>query len=251
VAAARVLEMEDARRAALVNLSGMVGMEVTNLDKLRADFKVRPIDTATFEEWKKQALDANPVIRSERIQVDIVHEEFNKARAGHYPRVDFVANYAKNDSDTLNTLDQRSTVRSVGVQVSIPLFSGGSVSAATRQAKDNELRAQAEMQAKTDQIMVELRKAYDGVVSGVAHIAALEKAVASGELLTKATTKSIKGGVRINLDLLNAQEQLYTARRDLAQARYTYLLATLRMRAAAGKLSAADVHDVATYFHGT
>ena len=79
-------------------------------------------------------------------------------------------------------------------------------------------------------------------------IEALEKAVESGKLLMTATEQSIKGGVRINLDLLNAQQQLYTSQRDLAQARYTYLIALLRLRAAAGTLDSSAVREVAAYF---
>jgi protease secretion system outer membrane protein len=82
----------------------------------------------------------------------------------------------------------------------------------------------------------------------VAKIGALEKAVASGKLLMTATEQSIKGGVRINLDLLNAQQQLYTSQRDLAQARYTYLIALIRLRAGAGMLDDSAVREVAAYF---
>jgi protease secretion system outer membrane protein len=97
-------------------------------------------------------------------------------------------------------------------------------------------------------VLVELRKAYDLVQNSVAKVTALEKAVASGKELMVATEQSIKGGVRINLDLLNAQQQLYTSQRDLAQARYSYLLGLLRLRAAAGTLGESDVREVAAYF---
>jgi protease secretion system outer membrane protein len=86
------------------------------------------------------------------------------------------------------------------------------------------------------------------VLSSVHKIEALEKAVESGKLLMKATEQSIKGGVRINLDLLNAQQQLYTSQRDLAQARYGYLIGLLRLRAAAGTLDAGSVRELAAYF---
>jgi len=95
---------------------------------------------------------------------------------------------------------------------------------------------------------VELRRNYNQVASSVPHIEALEKAVESAKLLITATEQSIKGGVRINLDLLTAQRQLYTAQRDLAQSRYTYMLAALRLRAAAGTLSGDDVRMLAAHF---
>jgi protease secretion system outer membrane protein len=164
------------------------------------------------------------------------------------PRLDFVANYARGSSDTLNTINQDSTVRSLGIQLNVPIYAGGAVSASTRQAQAGELRAKAELEAKKDKILLDLRKEYDSTASSVTRIEALVKATESARLLMTATTQSIKGGVRINLDLLAAQEQLYTAQRDLAQARYTYLVGLLRLRAAAGTLSADDVEEIAAYF---
>ena len=109
-------------------------------------------------------------------------------------------------------------------------------------------RARSDLDARTNKVLVELRKAHSIVLSSVAKVDALEKAVASGNLLVKATEQSIKGGVRINLDLLNAQQQLVTSQRDLAQARYGYLLGLMRMKAASGTLTAADIYDLSRYF---
>jgi protease secretion system outer membrane protein len=101
---------------------------------------------------------------------------------------------------------------------------------------------------RTNEIMVELGRAHALVQSSVRRVDALVKATESAKELMKATEQSIKGGVRINLDLLNAQQQLFTSQRDLAQARYSYLLAVLRLRAAAGELDRGDVHEIAGYF---
>jgi protease secretion system outer membrane protein len=109
-------------------------------------------------------------------------------------------------------------------------------------------KARADLQQQKDKVLLELRKDYDALMSSGARIDALLKSVASSELLIKATEKSVRGGVRINLDVLNAKQQLYVAKRDLAQARYNYLLNTLRMRAAVGTLSADDVREMAPYF---
>ena len=101
---------------------------------------------------------------------------------------------------------------------------------------------------RVNDIMVELRKAHSIVESSSRKIDALIKAVDSAKLLMTATEQSIKGGVRINLDLLNAQEQLFVAQRDLAQARYGYLLGVLRLRAAAGMLDQSVIRQVGAYF---
>lgn len=248
LAEAKVLEAKDAQLAARTTLAGIIGAEVSSLDSLRPDFRVRPADTVSFEQWKAIALERNPDLKAGTYAIEVAHQEMNRARSGHLPRLDFVASYARNDSETINTLNQESTVRSVGLQLNIPLYAGGSVNAATRQAVAGRERAKADLQAATDKVLVDMRKSYDSVASSVSRIDALVKAVESAKLLMKATEQSIKGGVRINLDLLNAQEQLYTAQRDLAQARYTYLLGSLRLRAAAGTLSAGDVREVASNF---
>ncbi len=248
VAEAQLIEAQDAMASARHSLASLVGMEVTNLDPLVSDFKAQPLQPASFEEWRTLALEKNPEIDAMRFGVEAAHQEINKARAGHAPRVDLVATLSRTDSETLNTLNQDQKNRSVGVQVNIPLYSGGYVNAASRQAVASRERAKSELDAKTKLILVELRKQFNLVVSSVTRIDALVKSVKSAELLVDATRQSIKGGVRINLDLLNAQQQLFAARRDLAQARYNYLLSYLRLRNAAGTLDGNDLQLVASYF---
>ena len=248
LAEAKLLEAKDIQLAARTTLGGIIGDDVTKLDSLTTAFRVRPADKAGFEAWKKAALERNPELKAQMYSVEIARAEVLKARAGHSPRLDFVASYAKNDSETINTLEQKSTVRSIGVQLNVPIYAGGAVNASSRQAVANQERARADMEGKTNRVLLDLRKDYDSVASSVTRIEALLKAVESAKLLMTATTQSIKGGVRINLDLLNAQEQLYAAQRDLAQARYTYLLGSLRLRAGSGALSSDDVREIAANF---
>lgn len=245
---AKLIEAKDAQQAARTALSAIVGEQVTTLDTISAAFQVRPADTAGFESWKAAALERNPELKAQYFSIEIARQEVLKAKAGHAPRLDLVASYSRNDSETLNTRDQETKSRSIGLQLNIPLYAGGSVNASSRQAVANQERAKADMEAKTDKLLLELRKDYDLVASSVARIGALGKAVDSAKLLMKATEQSIKGGVRINLDLLNAQEQLFTSQRDLAQARYSYLLGSLRLRAGTGALSFDDVREVAGNF---
>jgi outer membrane protein, protease secretion system len=159
-----------------------------------------------------------------------------------------VASASKNNSDTTNTINQNTNSRSIGVQLNIPLYSGGSVSAATSQAVSNHEKAQADLDAKTSQVLVELRKQYNLTVSGVSRIAAAEKSLSSARLLIEATQKSVKGGMRTNLDVLTAQQQFFEAKRDLALSRYNYLLSFLRLRYSAGTLALADLQEISTYF---
>jgi protease secretion system outer membrane protein len=248
LAEAQVLEARDNLTTARNMLAGIVGQEVTQLEPLADNFQVKPMEPANFDAWKTLALDRNAEIAAQRYAVEASRQEINKSRAGHAPRVDLVAAYSKNTSETITTLNQDATVRSVGVQVTVPLYSGGSVNAATRQSVANHEKAKSDLEAKTNQVLVELRKQYNLLQSSISRIDALVKSVGSSDMLIEATRQSIKGGVRINLDLLNAQQQLYAARRDLAQARYNYLLSYLRLRNAAGTLNADDLGMVAGYF---
>ncbi|WP_256078324.1 TolC family outer membrane protein [Massilia sp. YIM B04103] len=248
VAEAQVLEAQDDVNTALTNLAGIIGGEPGQLDGLSPDFRVRTGSGQSFEEWKRLSLENNPDIKTLTYGVEIARQEVNKQRSGHVPRVDLVGTYGKSVADSITTYNQETMVRSIGIQVNIPIYSGGSVNAASRQAVANQEKAKADLQTQTDKVTVELRKNYNLMSSSVARIEALMKSVDSGKLLIKATEQSIKGGVRINLDLLNAQQQLFTSKRDLAQARYNYLMSTLRLRAAAGVLAYDDLREVAANF---
>jgi len=248
LAEAQVLEAQDNVQTANATLSAMVGQDVKGLDDLNPSFRISQLPLGSLEEWKTGALADSPDIQAQRYAVETAHQEVNKAKAGHAPRLDFIASYSKNKANTVDTYNQDSTVRSIGIQLNVPLYSGGQVSSATRQAVASQEKAKADLQSTTDKVLIELRKQYASVLSSAAKIRALEKAVASGELLIQATEHSIKGGVRINLDLLNAQQQLYLSKRDLAQARYGYLVSTLRLKSAAGKLDDDSLRAMAAYF---
>ncbi|WP_292938161.1 TolC family outer membrane protein [Noviherbaspirillum sp.] len=248
LAEAQLIEARDNMTTARNNLTAIVGVEVTQLDGLTDDFRLQPMQPATFEEWKAIALERNSELAMQRYSVDVAEQEVARNRAGHAPRLDFVASYSKSDSESLSTRNQEATVRALGVQLNIPLYSGGSVSAATSQAVANHQKAKSDLDAKTNQILVELRKQYNLVLSSASRIDALVKSVNSARSLVNATQQSVKGGVRVNLDVLNAQQQMFAAQKDLAQARYNYLIAFLRLRYAAGTLTAEDLQTVAGYF---
>lgn len=248
LADARLLEAEDALTAARNTLEGVVGMPVDRLDPLAPSFRVDPLNPSSFDEWRALALANNPDLKAGKFAIEVAQQEVNRARAGHAPRLDMVASYSKNDSESITTLGQENVTRSLGIQLNVPIYSGGQVSAASRQAVAIRERAKADLDRRTSLVMVELRKAHSVALSSVAKVDALIKAVSSNDLLIKATEQSIKGGVRINLDVLNAQQQLAATQRDLAQARYSYLLGLLRLKAASGTLTDDDVYGVARYF---
>lgn len=248
LADAQVLEAQDAVVAARNTLEGLVGMEVDNLAPLAPNFHINRLSPGSFEEWRAIALENNPELKAARLTVEVYQQELKRTRAGHMPRLDLVATYSNNDAESIATYTQSTLNRSIGFQLNVPLYAGGQVSAASRQGVATVERYKAELEVRTSRTLVELRKAHSVVTSSMARVDALTKAVESGNLLLKATEQSIKGGVRINLDLLNAQQQMVTSERDLAQARYGYLLGILRLKAAAGTLTGADMTEVANYF---
>lgn len=248
LAEAQVIEAHDILANMRHVLATISGMEVTALDSLSDNFRVKPMVPASFEEWKTLALEGNPEIVAQRHTVEIAREEINRQRAGHAPRVDILAsiNRQKSDSPIMVGLDV--LTQSIGVQVNVPLFNGGNVSAVTSQAVANHEKAKAELDAKVNQVLIELRKQYNLALSSALRIEALTKSVSSANFLVEAMQKSAQRGVRTNLDTLNAQLQLYKAKRDLTQSRYTYLLSYLRLRKAAGTVGVGDLQDIAGYF---
>lgn len=248
LAEAQLVEAQDNAVAMRNTLAGIIGMDPGSLDRLSDGFRVGDLDIGPFEKWRQLTLERNHELQGARLAVENARLDISRNKAGHLPRVDFVAAYSKGDAESLNTYNQNTVNRTVGVQVSIPIYQGGAVNAQTRQAAANYERAKSDLDARTNKIMVDLRKAHSVVESSVHKIDALVKAVESGKELMKATEQSIKGGVRINLDLLNAQQQLFTSQRDLAQARYSYLLGLLRLRAIAGTVGDTDIREIGAYF---
>jgi protease secretion system outer membrane protein len=248
LAEAQLIEAKDNATAARNTLAGVIGMDPGTLDRLGSDFHFTNLPLKSFEEWRQSTIANNPELAAARLVIENQRLDIQRQKAGHYPRIDVVGAYSKGNSESINTIDQATVNRSLGVQVNIPIYQGGAISASVRQAAAGYERAKADFDVRSNRILVEMRKAYDQVQNSIAKVGALEKAVASGKLLMTATEQSIKGGVRINLDLLNAQQQLYTSQRDLAQARYNYLINLVRLRAGAGTLDASAVREVAAYF---
>lgn len=248
LAEAKVIEAKDELEIAKLKLEALVGQKITQLDRLSNAFSTQAFQLSDYDSWYALALEQNAELVTQRHNVASGKEEIKKNRAGHMPRVDFVASLQKNKRGSFIAQQLDAEFGTVGIEVNMPLYSGGRVSALTSQAVANHSRAEADLDAITDKVLVDLRKQYNLLISGVKRIESLQLAVQSAELLVDATQKSIRGGIRINLNLLDAQQQLHTAQRDLAQAKYNYVLAYLRLQLAAGTLAQSDLQNVARYF---
>ncbi len=245
---AQLIEAQNQVEAQKRTLSGIVGKEVASLSPLADKFTPLPLKPAEFRDWQTIALAHNADISSKRYAVEASHREVQKDKAGHLPQLDLVASVSKNNQGSIYTFNQDMYVRSIGVEMNMPIYAGGYVTALSRQAAANFERAQSDLAEASNKVMVDLFKQYGLVLSSTSRIGALEKAVDAASLLVKATRKSIKGGERVNLDLLDAQAQYYEARRDLARARYDYLNSFLRLNYDAGILGPDTVRMVAGHF---
>lgn len=245
---AQVIEAEDNLTDSRNALATMLGKDVAALDMLTDGFNVQPMQPASLEEWKEIALAHNPEMAVQREAVEVASQEVKRNRAGHAPRLDAIASISKSDSDTTSTFKQNIDTQSIGLQLNIPIYAGGAISALTAQAQANHLKAQDDLQTKTNEVLLDLRKQYSTLQSSTLKIDALKQSVASAELLVTATKKSLIGGVRTNLDVLEARKQLFETKRDLSQARYNYLVAYINLRKAAGTLTVADLEKISPYF---
>lgn len=250
LALAQEIEAQDNLDAALNTLAAMVGepIDAADLDALGGQFAVRPLAPNDFEHWRAQALAHNPELIALRHSADAADHAIGKARAGHMPKVSAYASAGRDKSSSESTYGQKYVTNSFGLQVSIPIFAGGGVSSSVRQAVDNRDRLRYENDAKTREVLNELRKQFNLYNSSVAKLRAYQLAVDSARELTVAVRKSVAGGERVNADVLDAEQRYFDALKNLAQARYAYLLAGLKVRQLSGTLAAGDVREVDGYF---
>ncbi|MHA6577825.1 TolC family outer membrane protein [Pseudomonas yamanorum] len=247
---AEEIESLDTQDAALRELEAIVGepLQIEELAPLTRQFEIAPLEPSRFETWRDLAMANNPELKSQHHALDAAEYEVERKRAGHMPKVSLYASSRQTSSDSESSYNQKYDTNSVGIQVSLPLFAGGSVSASTRQAANQLSQAQYELDAQTAKTLIELRKQFNLNTSGAAKVRAYEMAVSSATALVTATKKSVTGGERVNLDVLDAEQQLFTARRDLADARHAYLLARIQLKYFAGLLNEQDLRALAGYF---
>ena len=171
-------------------------------------------------------------------------------RAGHYPTVDAVANYGRTNSGASLTSNDNleTTSRNIGLQLNIPIFQGGFVSSKTREAVANRTAAEASLESAKRAAALNVQQSYLGVVNGLAQVRALEAAMISSASALESNKLGYEVGVRINIDVLNAENQVYQTQRDLAKARFDTLLSQLKLKASVGSLSEADLEQINPLF---
>ena len=228
-------------------LQQLINTAPGELDHLGKDFKLEAPQPADMGKWVSEAQLSNLQLAIAQAGAEIADREVARNRGGHYPTVDLVANYSNNSTGGVMAND--TTNKSIGVQLNMPLFQGGAVNSRWREAEANRERARQELENARRNVEQQTRQAYLGVVSGIAQVQALKQALTSSQSVLEASKLGQEVGVRTNLDVLNAQQQLFSNRRDLYQAQYNYLMSELRLKQAVGTLSEEDLSKVNQALH--
>ena len=233
-------DYEIAKRA----VQAITGEIPQTLATVKADIKPNTLQQS-LEKWLEVAVQNNLSIQIQQDSVKFSTQEIERAKAGHLPTLDAVASY----NDTYASGGQfgfgnRLNTGTIGVQVQVPLYEGGATSSRIRQAVLNKQKAQDDVDIARRQTELETQRAYLNLSTSIAQVKAYEQALTSSQSQVDSNSTGYDVGVRTSVDVLNAQQQLFAAKRDLLQARYSYLVNIIRLKAASGVVTEADLTDI-------
>ncbi|QID16964.1 TolC family outer membrane protein [Nitrogeniibacter mangrovi] len=243
LSSAQVIAAENTLEVARQTLAQIIGDVPEGVQGLREGASLAPPEPSDINPWVDAAQQQSFGVQIQQIATDIAEREVSRNRAGHLPTVDLVANYGQSNAGATTFGSNRSeiTSRSIGLELNVPIYQGGGVSSRTREAAALLVKSQAELDDARRSAALSARQAYLGVTNGLAQVRALEAARVSSRSALEANQLGYEVGVRINIDVLNAQSQLADTEQQLAKARYDTLLAQLRLKAAVGTLGEEDV----------
>ncbi|MCE3272330.1 MAG: type secretion outer membrane protein TolC family [Ramlibacter sp.] len=225
-------------------LSAIVGQPVGALSAIAVERLPTTPPREGLEEWIARAEGTSPEVTSARAQAAAAREAVDMAKAEFLPTLDGTAQLLLSDSETPSQVNNRYYQKSIGVLLTVPLFDGFATRSRVRQALAEVERAEGLLRAASLDLSNRVHREFRGVTEGLARIRALEQAVRSSEQLVQSSRRSWQAGARTLLDILNAEQQLGTARRDLATARFNYLLSLIRLRALSGELAEPSIAEV-------
>ncbi|HEY2338556.1 MAG TPA: TolC family outer membrane protein [Burkholderiales bacterium] len=224
----------------------ITGKEYTELKQLRGDVKLSPPNPDNPDTWADLAEKQSYTVLIQDAAAQVAALEARRASAGHLPTLDFVATYGQNNqtSTLTNPIGNDTYSSSVGVQLGLPIFQGGSVSSREREAAALYQRARDDLDNAKRTALLTARQLYLSTLNGITQVSALEQAKISSQSALDSNKLGYEVGIRINIDVLNAQQQLYSTVRDLALARYNTILNNLKLKQAAGTLREEDLEEV-------
>ena len=231
-------ELEVRQRA----LQAILGKEAPPLAPIRPNAEITPPQPADIKQWAGAAEKDNINVQIQMAAVEIASREVERQRAGHYPTVDLVANLGKSTAFASTVGGQLETdFQNVGVQINLPIFQGGLVNSRTNEASANRAAAESTLEQTRRNAALQARQHYLGAVNGLAQVKALKAALVSSQSSLESNRLGFEVGVRINIDVLNADNQVFVTRRDLARAVLDTLMSHFRLKAAVGTLSEDDI----------
>jgi outer membrane protein/protease secretion system outer membrane protein len=245
MAMAQELEARQNQDLTRRQLQLLVNQPVMAIAKLNVPaMKLSSPQPASLDDWTVKAEQNSPEIKALQARLEAARQEVKKAQAGHFPTLDAVAQWSNSGSENITRINSRYENKSIGLQLNVPIFSGGYVNSTIRQAVADQTRVEESLEALRRDLGVRVHREYRGVSEGVMRVRALEQAVRSTEQMMKSTQMSLKAGSRTQLDVLNAQQQYTLAMRDLAQARFVYLMSKVKLASLVGDDAAASVDEI-------
>jgi outer membrane protein len=224
-------------------LRSVIGKEPEGLKNIKPGVQLARPQPDDISKWVEMAETGSASVQIYQALFEIATREVEKQRAGHYPTLDLVATRGRSSATNSTTLGvgSDSNASTIGLQMSIPIFAGGAVMSKDREAVALKEKAGADLENARRAAALNARQAYLGVSSGLAQVKAYEAALTSSQSALDSNKLGYEVGVRINIDVLNAQSQLFDTRQKLAKARLDTLAALLKLKASAGSLGEDDV----------
>lgn len=207
-----------------------------------------PQDLPPLQSWLDLAFERSPEMLVSAARLAVAEKELRKAQAGHLPTLDAIVQWSDSGNDNVTRLNSRFVNTSAGLQLSIPIYQGGAVNSQIRQALAEQTRAAENLEITRRDLGLRIHKEYRSITEGRLKVAALQQAEHSALQLLESTRRSREGGFRTVLDVLNAEQQLATTRRDLTLARFQALIARVRLNALAGKDPQTVIDEIAIAF---
>jgi outer membrane protein len=227
------------------SVQSIIGQMPAKLNEVRSDLQPQMPEPATMDQWVEMASQTNLMIAVQTQALEIATQEVERQNAGHMPTLDATASFTERYSNGgINGFGNDLQDTTIGLQLQIPLYQGGAVSSRVREAVANKQKAMDDVVAARRQAELDTRQAYLDLVSLVSQVKAYEQALKSSQSQLDSTVLGYEVGVRTSVDVLNAQQQFFTAKRDLLQSRYTYLMNILTLKSAVGMLTEADLDSV-------
>lgn len=239
---AQMIEAEQALSSAKEALAVITGSLPDKLITLQEDIPLPAPDPADVNAWINTARENNLEVISAQISADIAQKAIRVAESKHLPTLGLLGQYQ--DGEQGGLFGAKQTTKNIQLQLSVPIFSGGATQSGVRAAEATHEQRLAELEGKKRQVDRQTRDAYQGVLAGAARVKALKQAVLSNTTALEASETGLQVGARTAVDVLNAQQQLYSAQRNYSKARYDYLLSVLRLKAAAGRLNVQDLAEI-------